>query len=37
MHNVLDNDKLTDAGNTAVNLMDPYNRKTMDIFDDAAK
>lgn len=37
MHIVLDSDRLTDAGNTAVNLMDPYNRKVMGIFDDAAK
>lgn len=37
MHIVLDGDRLTDAGNTAVNLMDPYNRKVMGIFDDAAK
>lgn len=37
MHIVLDSDRLTDAGNTAVNLMDPYDRKVMGIFDDAAK
>ena len=37
MHIVLDNDKLTDAGNTAVNLMDPYNRKVMGILNDAAE
>ena len=37
MHIVLDNDKLTDAGNPDVNLIDPYNRKMMGILNDAAE
>ena len=37
MHIILDDDKLTEAGNPAVNLMDPYNRKVMGILNDAAE
>ena len=37
MHIVLDDDKLSEAGNLAVNLMDPYNRKVMGILNDAAE
>ena len=37
MHIILDDDKLTEAGNPAVNLMDPYNRKVMGILNDATE